>query len=204
MGVPLAQVAAVVTSFTTQRVVECWTNTSLDADQVIARILMALHHPFNIDFTDSDHLQFQMFQAATKWWTEKTNQQRDFLRHRLIKSTIAAGQHKHLISDPDQWHNVPTFGTKPAENNSFVDTLINNIKDAVEKGTIDIAPATLNSIADVMQSGPTPQVPNPVDVAISMIPENMPMRDLLTGVSPEAFISAPTVGNMLKTVFSFW
>ena len=203
MDVPLAQVAAVVTSFTTQQVVECWTKPSFDADQVIARILSALHHPFNIDFTDSDHLQIQMFRAATKWWTDKTDQQRDFLRHRLIKSTIAAGQHKHLISDPEQWRNIPTFGKKPAENKSLVETLFNNVKDAVQKGTLSIAQGALNDIANVMKSGPTPQIPNPVDVALSMLPGAMPVRDLLKGVSPQAFISAPTVGNILKTLFSF-
>ena len=203
-GVPLARVAAVVTSFTTRQVVECWTNPSLDADQVIARILSALHHPFNINFAGPDHLQSQMFQAATEWWFEKTDQQRDFLRHRLVKSTIAAGQHKHLISDPAQWHNVPTFGSKPAENKSVVDTLFNNIKDAVEKKTIDIAQATLNDIGTVLRSDPTPQTPNTVDLAISMIPGAMPVRDLLKGIPTEALISAPTAGNILKTVFSFW
>ena len=145
-----------------------------------------------------------MFRAATRWWTDKTSQQRDFLRHLLIKSTIAAGQHKHLISDPEKWHNFPTFGKKPAEDKSLVDTVIDNITDAVTKGGFAMAQQTLAEIVNVMQSLPTPEIPNTVDQALCMIPVAIPVLDLFRGVSPQAFMAAPTMGNILKDVLSFW
>lgn len=198
-----AQVAAVVNSFATQQVVKCWDDPSLNADQVIASILKTLHHPFNIDFENSDRLQLDMFRAATKWWTDKSSQQRDVLGHLLIKSTIAAGQHKYLISNPEEWHNFPTFGKKPAEDKSLVDTVIDNITSAVTEGGIAISQQTLTEIANVMQSLPTSQIPNTVDQALCMIPAAIPVRVLFKGVSPQVFMAAPTMGNILKDVLRF-
>ena len=199
-----AQVAAVVTSFATQQVLKCWDDRSINSDQVIASILTALHHPFNIDFNSPDQLQRGMFQVVTRWWTDKSNEQRDVLRRHLLKSTIAAGQHKYLISNPDHWRNLRTFGTKPADDKSLVDRVVDNITDAVKQGVVEIPQQALKEIVNVIQSLPTPEIPNPVDVALSMIPVSIPIVSLFNGVSAQAIMAAPTMGNMLKDVFSFW
>ncbi len=70
----VAQVAAVVTSLTIERVLNCWNDPSLNAGQVIVSIFKTLHHPFNINFSDPDQLQHGIFQAATKGWSDKTDE----------------------------------------------------------------------------------------------------------------------------------
>ena len=187
--------AAVVTSFTTQQVFKYWDDRALDVDQVITSILKTLQQPFNIEFKNFDQLQLHMFRAAVKWWTDDTYQQHDFLRHLLIKPTIAAGQHERLISDPDRWHNLAAFGEKPAQGKSLVDTVIDKITEAVKDRVIGISQPVLTQIVNAMQSLPTSDRPNTVDLALSEIPAAIPVSARFWGVSPQAFMADSTMGR---------
>ena len=197
-----ARVAAVVVNFTAKKVTECWADSSVNADEAIASILKALHHPFNIDFNTNHGLQIAMFQHATNWWLDKPEKQRDFIRQLLKKSTIMAGQHKHLIPDPTDWHNSKIFGEKPSGDKSVVDTVIDNVKDAIVNGVITMSQRTLKEFSETLQSLPTPAIPDPVDVALGTLKGAMKVGDVFRGVSPQAFQAASTMGTAMKTVFS--
>ena len=191
-----------VTAFTTREVISCWNDHSIDANQVITNILKALHHPFYIDFNSPNQLQKVMFEIVTRWWDDKSPDQRNTLRHLLKQSTIASGQNKLLILNPEEWHNLRTFGKKPEEEKSLVDTLVDNITDAVKKGIINISQPALEQIAKTIQAIPTPNIPNPVDLALSMVPAAIPTEKLFEGISAQAIMAAPTMGNPLKDVIT--
>lgn len=197
-----AQVAALVTAITTSEVIGCWNNPSIDANQVIANILKALHHPYYIDFNSPNKLQKSMFDMVTSWWDDKSTDQRNTLRDLLKKSTIESGKNKFLIMNPEEWHNARTFGKKPEEEKSLVDTLVDNITNAVKDGIIDITKPALDQITKTIQAIPTPDIPNPVDLALSMVPAAIPAAKLFEGISPQAILAAPTMGNPLKDVIT--
>lgn len=62
-----------------------------------------------------------------------------------------------------------------------MDTVIGNITDAVKKGVVEIAQQALKEIFNVLQSLPTPYIPNTVDFALSLIPVAVPVLDLSRG-----------------------
>ena len=191
-----------VTAFTTREVINCWNDPSINVNQVIANILKALHHPFYIDFNNPNELQKAMFGIVTNWRDDKSTDQRNTLRHHLKKSTIASGQNKILILDPEKWHNLRTFGKKPEDEKSLVDNLVDNITDAVKKGIIDMPQQALQQFTKTIQAIPTPDIPSPVDLALSMVPPAMPAQKLFEGISAQAIMAAPTMGNPLKDVIT--
>ena len=104
--------------------------------------------------------------------------------------------------NPEEWHNLRTFGKKPEEEKSLVDTLVDNITDAFKKGIIDISQPALEQITKTIQAIPTPNIPNPVDLALSMVPAAIPAEKLFGGISAQAIMAAPTMGNPLKDVIT--
>ncbi|KAK0513269.1 hypothetical protein JMJ35_004255 [Cladonia borealis] len=202
LNIPAAQVAALVTAIATSEVISCWNDPSIDANQAIANILKALHHPFYIDFNNPNKLQKSMFDIVTRWWDDKSPDQQNTLRDLLKKSTIESGRNKFLILNPEEWHNQRTFGKRPEEEKSLVDSLIDNITDAVKKGVVDISQPVLDQITNTIQAIPTPDIPNPVDLALSMVPAAIPAAQLFQGISQQAIMAAPTMGNPLKDVIT--
>ena len=143
-----------------------------------------------------------MFDIVTRWWDDKSPNQQNTLRDLLKKSTIESGRNKFLILNPEEWHNQRTFGKRPEEEKSLVDSLVDNITDAVKKGVIDISQPVLDKITKTIQAIPTPDIPNPVDLALSMVPKAIPAAQLFLGVSQQAILAAPTMGNPLKDVIT--
>ena len=143
-----------------------------------------------------------MFDIVTRWWDEKSSNQQNTLRDLLKKSTIESGRNKFLILNPEEWHNQRTFGQRPEEEKSLVDSLVDNITDAVKKGVIDISKPVLDKITKTIQAIPTPDIPNPVDTALSLVPKAIPVAQLFQGVTQQAINAAPTMGNPLKDVIT--
>ncbi len=85
-----------------------------------------------------------------------------------------------------------------------MDTVIGNITDAVKKGVVEIAQQALKEIFNVLQSLPTPYIPNTVDFALSLIPVAVPVLDVSRGVSLQVFMATSTMGFILKEVFRSW
>ena len=104
--------------------------------------------------------------------------------------------------NPEEWHNQRSFGKRPEEEISLVDSLVDNIADAVEKGIIDISQPALQQITNIIQALPTPDIPNPVDFALSLVPAAIPAAKLFEGISPQAIMAAPAMGNPLKDVIT--
>ena len=115
-----------------------------------------------------------MFDIVTRWWDDKSPDQQNTLRDLPKKTTIESGRNKFLILNPEEWHNQRTFGKRPEEEKSLVDSLVDNITDAVKKGDIDISQPALDKITKTIQAIPTPDLPNPVNLALSMVPKAIP------------------------------
>ena len=186
--------------FTTHEVINCWENLDRNPDQAIDGILQALHHPFDVNFQDraTNPLRYDMFSTVRDWWRAKDTEQRQYLQHRLQKSTIAASQHKSVIHNPGAWHNEQIFGKKPPEDKSVVDKIIDNLKDIS-----DIPQKFLGEFVEVITATPTAQDPNPVDKAIGMLPVAVPVTQVLQNIPQTAFLASAVVGNVLKSVFSW-
>ena len=196
----LAQASATVVRFTTNEVISCWEKWDRNPDQAIDNILQTLHHPFDVDLQDraKNPLRYDMFSAVRNWWTAKDLEQRQYLQHRLQKSTIADSQHKIVIHNPGTWHNEQAFGKKPTEDKSVVDTIIDNLKN-IE----DIPSKLFGQFVQVITKSPTSQDPNPVDKAIGMLPVAVPITQILQNVPQTAFLASAVVGNVLKSIFSW-
>lgn len=142
--------------------------------------MSALHHPWNAyissDVKDwDDEIQDEMFKTVQRWWSNKSPDQQDTLRHHLLNSTIANGENKQLIHHPSDWGNKQMFGQKPPgeEDKSFVDTLIENVNRIP-----DIPQALVKEFVGVVQLMPSADIPNPVDTAISLLPVTVPANEL--------------------------
>lgn len=83
-----------------------------------------------------------------------------------------------------------------------MDSHVDNIADAVKKGTIDISQPALQQISNIIQALPTPDIPNPVDFALRLVPAAISAAKLFEGVSPQAIMAAPTMGNPLKDIIT--
>ena len=104
--------------------------------------------------------------------------------------------------NPEEWHSQRTFGKRPEEEKSLVDSLVDNIAHAVKKGIIDNSQRALQQVTNIIQAIPTPDIPNPVDFALSLVPAAVPAAKLFEGVSPQAIMAAPTMGNPLKDIIT--
>ena len=60
----------------------------------------------------------------------------------------------------------------------------------------------LEQFTKTINAIPTPDLPSPVDVALSLVPAAMPVENLFKGISAQAIMAAPTMGNPLKDVIN--
>ncbi|TQV91521.1 capsule polysaccharide biosynthesis protein [Cordyceps javanica] len=98
---PAGLVATVTTNWTTQKIVECWDNTELDADGVIDEILQIMHHPAFVK--DKSEIQEYMYMTVDKWWKDLPTAERSLLREKLTKDSVRQREHEdhHLLVQPN-------------------------------------------------------------------------------------------------------
>lgn len=64
---PAGLVATVTTNWTTQQVVHCWDDSSIDGEAIIAEILKILHCPAFAGASSASFIQNTMYEAVGKW-----------------------------------------------------------------------------------------------------------------------------------------
>ena len=85
-------VATVTTNWTTQQVVRCWDDPTLDADKTIDQILTILHHPaFPKRKTK---IQQYMFEEVEKWWKGTSASEKERLRRQLTRESVEQRGHE--------------------------------------------------------------------------------------------------------------
>ncbi|RWA11668.1 hypothetical protein EKO27_g3429 [Xylaria grammica] len=85
-------VATVTTNWTTQEIVKCWDDPTLDADKTIDEILTILHHPaFPKKKTT---IQQYMFDEVSKWWQRASADEKDRLRRQLTRDSVQERGHE--------------------------------------------------------------------------------------------------------------
>jgi hypothetical protein len=117
---PAGIVATIITNWTTQQVVKCWDDPTLNADAVIDEILAVLHHP---DFAKKKSpIQSYMFDAVKKWWEHHSDEGRQRLREKLTKESVQVREHEdHHLTLKDlegTWKGAGEFpGCRPEVKN---------------------------------------------------------------------------------------
>ncbi|TGJ87994.1 hypothetical protein E0Z10_g719 [Xylaria hypoxylon] len=85
-------VATVTTNWTTQEIVKCWDDPTLDANKTIDQILTVLHHPA---FTRKKTIiQQYMFDEVSKWWQRASADEKDRLRRQLTRDSVKERGHE--------------------------------------------------------------------------------------------------------------
>lgn len=106
---PAGLVAALTTNWTTQQVVKCWDDSSLDANRVISDILGVLHHPA---FPKKKSLiQQYMFDVVTNWWDANSSEEKSSILAKLTKAAVQQRQHEDhtlTLKDFEGRHRGPT------------------------------------------------------------------------------------------------
>lgn len=97
---PAGLVATITTNWTTQQVVRCWDDSSLDAQSVIDEILTVLHHPaFPPTKTP---VQEYMSHVVKTWWEYHSPEEKESLRGKLTKEAVQQRQHEdHTLTLKD-------------------------------------------------------------------------------------------------------
>ncbi|KAI1753037.1 heterokaryon incompatibility Het-C [Xylaria castorea] len=86
-------VATVTTNWSTQQVVRCWDDPTLDANKTIDEILTILHHPA---FPKKKTIvQQYMFEEVKKWWERTPADDKDRLRRQLTRESVQARGHEN-------------------------------------------------------------------------------------------------------------
>ncbi|KAI0518307.1 heterokaryon incompatibility Het-C [Xylaria bambusicola] len=91
-------VATVTTNWTTQQVVKCWDDPTIDADKTIDQILTILHHPAFP--TRKTKIQQYMFEEVEKWWRGTSASEKDRLRRQLTRESVEQRGHEDHNLDP--------------------------------------------------------------------------------------------------------
>ncbi|KAI1335030.1 heterokaryon incompatibility Het-C [Xylariaceae sp. FL0016] len=90
---PAGLVATVTTNWVTQRVVRCWDDGTVDADETIDAILSILHHPaFPKKKTQ---VQQYMFDEVKKWWEGSSAEEKDRIRGQLTRESVQQRGHEN-------------------------------------------------------------------------------------------------------------
>ncbi|KAJ8119326.1 hypothetical protein ONZ43_g3703 [Nemania bipapillata] len=86
-------VATATTNWTTQQVVRCWDDPTIDAHKTIDSILTILHHPaFPKKKTT---IQQYMFDEVKKWWERTSADEKDRLRRQLTRESVQERGHEN-------------------------------------------------------------------------------------------------------------
>ncbi|KAI1118089.1 heterokaryon incompatibility Het-C [Nemania sp. NC0429] len=86
-------VATATTNWTTQQVVRCWDDPTIDADKTIDDILTILHHPA---FPKRKTIiQQHMFDEVKKWWERTSSEEKDRLRRQLTRESVQERGHEN-------------------------------------------------------------------------------------------------------------
>ncbi|KAI1181559.1 heterokaryon incompatibility Het-C [Nemania serpens] len=86
-------VATTTTNWTTQQVVRCWDDPTIDADKTIDDILTILHHP---SFPKRKTvIQKHMFNEVKKWWERTSTDEKDRLRRQLTRESVQERGHEN-------------------------------------------------------------------------------------------------------------
>ncbi|KAH6646959.1 heterokaryon incompatibility Het-C [Truncatella angustata] len=89
---PAGLVGTVTTNWTTQQIVRCWDDPSIDEDQAIDEILTVLHHPaFPKKKTP---IQQYMFDTVKGWWEACRPEEKERLRAKLTKESVKNRGHE--------------------------------------------------------------------------------------------------------------
>lgn len=130
---PAGLVAAVTTNWTTQQIVKCWDDPSLDAARVISDILDVLHHPAFPK--KKSPIQQYMFDVVANWWNSNPSEEKARILSKLTKAAVQQRQHEDhnlTLKDfdgrrpgpadfPGAWPEV----RQPPKKSSFVQTWSN-------------------------------------------------------------------------------
>ncbi|KAI1170564.1 heterokaryon incompatibility Het-C [Nemania sp. FL0916] len=86
-------VGTVTTNWTTQQIVRCWDDPTIDADKTINEILSILHHPaFPRRKT---RVQQFMFDEVRKWWERNSTDEKARIRHQLTRGSVQQRGHEN-------------------------------------------------------------------------------------------------------------
>ncbi|GAP85717.1 hypothetical protein SAMD00023353_1300030 [Rosellinia necatrix] len=90
-------VATVTTNWTTQHVVRCWDDPTIDAAGTIDEVLTILHHPAfpNGKKKKKSVIQQYMFDEVRKWWERGSAAEKDRLRGQLTRDSVRARGHEN-------------------------------------------------------------------------------------------------------------
>lgn len=89
---PAGMLATVTSNWTTQQIVKCWDDPSLNADDVISDILKILHHPAFVH--DKTEIQGFMYAVVGKWWNELPEDETALLRKKLTMEQVKVREHE--------------------------------------------------------------------------------------------------------------
>lgn len=97
---PAGLIATVTTNWTTQQVVKCWDNSTINADRTIQEILSILHHPAFPK--KKSNIQKYMFGVVEEWWKIMSVDEKGSIRERLSKGSVQTRGHEdHKLTMED-------------------------------------------------------------------------------------------------------
>jgi hypothetical protein len=112
---PAGLVATVTSNWTTQQIVKCWDDSSVNAEDVISDVLTILHHPAFVE--NKSEIQGYMQAVVGKWWNELPDDEKTLLRDKLTKEMVKDREHEdhHMVIKPKGRHGPGEFpGSKVA------------------------------------------------------------------------------------------
>ncbi|KAJ6015766.1 hypothetical protein N7540_010357 [Penicillium herquei] len=100
---PAGRIASNVVKWTVPQLMQCWDDEDADIDRVLTRIISGVfHHPALREYGDdcANEIRHIMFSTVEQWWSENSDEARDYLREQLSRDGVLEGKnHKEGVQD---------------------------------------------------------------------------------------------------------
>lgn len=100
---PAGRVASQVVKWAVPQLMACWDDEDADVDRTLTRIISGVfHHPAQRRYGEDGAADVRqiMFATVERWWSEKSDRERDGLREQLSRDGVLEGRnHKEGVHD---------------------------------------------------------------------------------------------------------
>ncbi|KAF2215352.1 hypothetical protein CERZMDRAFT_110051 [Cercospora zeae-maydis SCOH1-5] len=98
---PAGIIATICLNWSTQQIVKCWDDPSIDVEKTIDEILAIMHHPAFV--RDPSDIQRYMQDSVREWWDAHTEDQHKYLLKKLSKESAQDrwNHHDHTMTARD-------------------------------------------------------------------------------------------------------
>ncbi|KAM3416878.1 hypothetical protein BST61_g8466 [Cercospora zeina] len=98
---PAGIIATICLNWSTQRIVKCWDDPSIDVEKTIDEILAIMHHPAFVQ--DPSDIQRYMQDSVREWWEAHSEEQHTYLLKKLSKESAQDrwNHHDHTMTARD-------------------------------------------------------------------------------------------------------